>query len=109
MLYVPQAYAALNGGHLDDQLYGLTKSMTQLGLQPTKRMHSLGMEAALRTNNLEVGHHCYLTPHLACVHHQANTGRCVVLLCQVGSDSTAQVCQCALKLLKPDLVIPYKL
>lgn len=55
-LSVTQAYAISNGGHLDDQLYGLTKSMTQLGLQPTKRMHSLGMEAALRTNNLEVGH-----------------------------------------------------
>lgn len=32
----------------------LTMEMTKLGLQPTKRMYSLSMEAALQANNLEV-------------------------------------------------------
>ena len=32
----------------------LTMEMTKLGLQPTKKMYSLSMEAALQANNLEV-------------------------------------------------------
>ena len=61
---VAQAHAASDEGHLDEELYGVTMRMTKLGLQPTKRMHSLGMEAALRANNLEVS--SCLPPGMRC-------------------------------------------
>lgn len=53
-MYIAQAYAAEDGGDLDGQLYALTKQMSELKLLPTNRMYSLSMEAALRSNNLEV-------------------------------------------------------
>ena len=49
-----QAYLAADGDRLEAQLNVLAKDMANIGLQPSKKMISLGLEASLRSNSLEV-------------------------------------------------------
>ena len=49
-----QAYLAADEDRLEAQLISLGKDMANMGLQPSKKINSLGLEASLRSNSLEV-------------------------------------------------------
>ena len=49
-----QAYVAAGSDRLEYHLNTVTKYMAEMGLQPTKKMNTLGLEASLSRNNLEV-------------------------------------------------------